>query len=730
MIFLYAITLFLSAALLFWMQPMFGKMVLPYFGSSPAVWSTCMVFFQAMLLIGYIYAHISIKYLGFKKQAILHSILLFLPFIVLPISIPAYWKPISDISPVFWLIILLLISVGLPFFVLSTTAPILQRWYSTTGLTFSKDPYFLYAASNAGSMLALIAYPFFLEPGFRLLTQSKLWLYFYVIFVFLLLACAFVLIKSGSTKRDEYQSDDSPNPVLKQKLKWLLYSFLPSSLLLGITTYFSTDISPVPLFWIVPLVVYLFTFILTFASKQIIPQGLLNKILPFVVTMVLFYTTFSEYRLWLTILIHLILFFVCAMICHGTLSQSRPSVKYLTEFYLWISAGGFLGGVFNAIIAPLIFKEVIEYPLVVVLVCLFNPLFINKETKLQKYLNFLLPIVPLIVGIGINFFLPTINVSQPAWFVKLLILGIPALICLFYSGRPMRFALSIGILVTFCMLYANYLKIDSKVLYVERNFFGVHRISQIGLFTALYQDTTLHGSQRVDQRNKCIPISYFYSTGPVGQYFNSLDKNNTPNKVAVVGLGTGALACYGKAEQEWTFYEIDPAVVKISFDSGFFTYLNKCLCKVNVFIGDGRLLLKQAPEHYYDLLILDAFSSDAIPLHLITKEAINLYFEKLTDKGVLVFHTSNRYLDLKRVLGNLADDAKLLSIVQSENTIDYSERLKGKSHSEWVILTKNKETLGKLLNDKKWKILDRDPKVGVWTDDFSNIFKIIHWGKV
>lgn len=727
MLFLYSVTLFLSATLLFWVQPMFGKMILPFLGSTPSVWNTCMCFFQGMLLIGYVYSHVLTKWLGVRKQAVLHLLLLLVVLFFLPIHISNSLSVPTDKNPVFWLLFLLSVSVGIPFFTVSTTAPLLQKWFSNTSHIHAKDPYFLYASSNLGSIFALVGYIVFLEPNFRLVDQNKLWTCGYYFLAALILACAVVLWRASDNGEKTNSFLISSDVGLKNKISWVLLSFVPSSLLLSVTTYLSTDIAAIPLIWVLPLVIYLLTFVIAFSKKPIFSHELMVRIMPILVLPMVIYLVSPQIKfIWLSILSHLLTFFVLAMVCHGELVRKRPQAEYLTEFYLCISLGGFLGGIFNALIAPLIFKTVFEYPLGIILACFLRPgLNLEKENKKGKVLDYVLPIVFGIVVFIFVLWLKSVNLKL-AWLTNFVIFGLPAVFCFIFSSRPVRFGLSVAVFIFIGMFYIGQ---EGKALLTERSFFGVHRVilSEDKKFHRLVHGRTVHGAQKIYERNICEPLTYYHRTGPIGQLFKMLSNNDSRFKIGAIGLGAGSLACYGKPEQSWTFYEIDPVVEKIASNKNYFTFLTNSQMMINIALGDGRLSIKKSPDSYFDLIILDAFSSDSIPVHLITKEAIELYFKKLVSDGILAFHISNQYLNLKPVLGNIAQGEGLVSFVQEDLKITKEEKENGKEGSIWVVMTRNDKNIRKLFDDRRWQLLSSDPQARLWSDDFSNILSVFKW---
>ncbi len=731
----FALSLFVSATLLFWVQPMFAKMVLPLLGGTPAVWNTCMVFYQAALLAGYVYAHVSAKWLGVRWQAVLHVGWLGLALVVLPVGIPGGWVPPAAGPPVPWLLLLLLVSVGLPFFVLSTTAPMLQQWFAHTRHHAARDPYFLYAASNLGSMVALLGYPSLLEPHLRLIHQSYAWSLGYGLLALLILSCAGILWRSsraggqeaakGKAGEPEAARADVPETLTAgRRLKWVALSFAPSSLLLGVTTYISTDIAAVPLIWVVPLALYLLTFVLVFARRPLLRPELAARWQPVaVLPLAILFLWDLQAEGNLVLPLHLLAFFFLAMVCHGELARSRPSTAHLTEFYLWLSVGGVLGGLFNALVAPLVFTSVVEYPLAIVLACLLRPASVGHSPL--KDLSWRDLAWPLGFGVLLALLVTMVKASAAevtVTGVTVMVSCFAALVCYGFASRPLRYGLGVGAIFLVGVLYSSG---DYPVLHQERSFFGVLQVraDATGQYHFLYHGTTLHGAQNLDPQHRREPLTYFIPTGPVGQMFNAFIHKPSHQKVAVIGLGTGSLSSYAWEGQSWTFFEIDPAVERLARDPLYFTFLEDCPAEVEVVLGDARLTLARAPDEAYDLIIFDAFSSDAVPTHLISREALSLYLTKLADGGMLMFHISNRYLDLKPVLANLAADAGLVCRYQ-DYQVNETEQATYGSRSTWVVMARSQEDLGGLAQDERWTQPNPDPRVGLWTDEYSNILSV------
>jgi hypothetical protein len=750
----FSLTLFLSALLLFLVQPMVAKMILPSLGGTPAVWNTCMVFFQATLLLGYLYSHVTTKWLGVRQQAAMHLVVLLLPFLVLPLNLSAWGAPPGEANPIPWMLLMLASAVGLPFVVVSATAPLLQKWFANTGHPAASDPYFLYAASNLGSMVALLGYPFLVEPLLTLADQTSVWMGGYAVLALLMVGCAALLWRNAaatplgpSTSSDETVTPaqdsalgtrDSTLGTLqagvtpRRCLRWITLSFVPSSLLLGFTTYLTTDIAAIPLLWVVPLAVYLLTFILVFARKPPLPHWLMIRLLPLVVlpSLILLITGAFE-PLWLVMPVHFLAFFLASMVCHGELAKDRPAAEHLTTFYLLMSVGGVLGGLFNALVAPLAFDSVAEYPLALVLACLLLPRREeDREEPTWVWTDLAAAAALGMLGAGLLFAVRQLwqpgesSGSEVSLPLKLL-LGLMALFCFPLVRRPVRFGLCVGAVT---LVGLNSPVQVERVVHQERSFFGVHRVmlDPEQRFHLLVHGNTNHGVQCLDPAQRGEPLAYYHRTGPLGQVFDELQKRPKPPHLAVIGLGSGSIACYLAPAQRLTYYEIDPSVLRIASDPDFFSFLGDSQGRIDTVLGDGRITLSTAADGQYGLLVVDAFSSDAIPLHLITREALALYQSKLALEGILVFHISNRYLNLEPVLGDLAADAGLVCRAQLEYQSQISsEELKNrKSPSHYVIMAREVKALGTLAGDPRWHAVDPRPNERVWTDDYSNIIRV------
>ncbi|OLE52427.1 MAG: hypothetical protein AUG51_18170 [Acidobacteria bacterium 13_1_20CM_3_53_8] len=752
LVWLFAATLILSAALLFWVEPMVGKMLLPLLGGTPAVWNTCLLFFQTALLAGYAYALVASKWLTALQQKYVQLALLALAFTSLPIYISnatANSVPVEG-NPVFWLLGRLIVTVGLPFFILAANSTLLQNWFAATELARARDPYFLYAASNAGSLLGLIAYPALLEPRFTLGRQSKLWTLGYFLVVALVALCAFTVRRSRNTEKqrvtdkgqpasDAAQSENDEGQVakddrqlitedepltLRRRMRWMALAFVPSSLMLGVTTYISADIASIPLLWVTPLALYLLTLVIAFAPRKLLRTLSLTRILPgMTIVLLLVYLSGATQPIALLILLHLLYLFVAALTYHTLLADDRPHAANLAEFYLWLSTGGALGGLFNALLAPAIFNSVIEYPLMILLACLLLPRENWQDERASaRRLDLALPVGIGLLTLGLAWVARRFNLEYIEAFA--LYAGAPLLIAYQFRHSPFRFTLSLAAIIL-CALFLT--RTDAYTLASERNFFGVLHATRDERNTIhrLYNGITLHGSQYTDLQRQCEPLSYYTSEGPLGQIIYAFQSQSISGNVAVIGLGTGATIAYSRASEQWTFYEINPAVVRIARAPEYFTYLSNCAhAPTQIVLGDARLQLKRTHDGEYGLIILDAFSSDAIPVHLMTEQALDLYLSKLAPGGLLGFHISNRSLDLHTVVANLARSRNLICLSRDDTQ---PSQTMGKEASQWVIMARRTEDLGTLANDSRWQMLAGDASRHVWTDDFSNIISIFKW---
>ena len=717
---LFSVTLFTGSALLFLVQPMVAKMILPGYGGSPAVWITSMLFFQAVLLAGYAYAHASTRVMGVRTQAAVHVLLVLAALILLPIVVPHGFSPSGGAHPSLAILGLLALMIGLPFFILSAGAPLLQMWFASTDHPDAHDPYFLYRSSNLGSILALLAYPVLVEPTLRLADQSRVWAYAYGALIALMAASAVAMWRSRARPRPAPPAAaDVPGaePTNALRLRWVALAFVPSSLLLGVTTYLTTNLAPMPLLWVIPLTIYLATFIAAFARKPAFSSARLGRILPLVAAPLAVALVLESHDPVLLLgALHLFLFVVAALMCHTEIAESRPDARHLTELYLWIAVGGVLGGVFNALVAPVAFDTLAEYPLAIVLVCLLRPR--AGDSSGRRWLDFAYPAAVGLIAAGAVLYSRSAGIP-PGWMRILLTVGIPAVLCFLAADRPIRFGLSLGALFLASSLMQT--GVEGGIILAERSFFGVHRVleSEGGRFRTLTHGVTVHGKQDTDLPG--VPLAYYHPTGPIGQVFGDFLGGKTESEVALVGLGVGSLAAYGESGRRFTFYEIDPVVVRIAADPRYFTFLADSRADVRIVLGDARLTLAREQAQRFNLIVLDAFSSDAIPVHLLTREAVELYLTKLKDDGLLAFHISNRYLDLKPVLGDIAAGLGLSCVFKEDAVLLEEEIEGGKLPSKWLLMARKPESLGGFLKKGLWEAVTARHQPRVWTDDFSNV---------
>jgi len=727
LIVLFAGTLFVSASLMFVLQPLFGKLLLPLLGGSPAVWNTCMVFYQMLLFFGYLYAHFLSTRFTALRQIQVHGLFLLISLLVLPVALPETMTPPTETNPTLWLVWVLFISIGLPFFILSTTSPLIQKWFSHVGHHTSHDPYYLYAASNIGSLLALLSYPFLIEPHIGLAAQKISWSAGYIVLLCLIAGCAWVYRRNYQAINEEQEqliSDVAPSTLTK--LHWLVLAFVPSSLLLGLTNFISTDIAAVPLLWVIPLALYLLSFVLVFSrwADEIHRISLWLQpviLLPF---LALSFINPALLPYWFDLILHLSAFFLAIMVCHGELAKGRPHAAYLTLFYLIMSFAGMLGGMFNSFVAPFIFNGIYEYPLMIIAALLLRPTEPGESWQ-DKLEQAAFPSLLLVFG-----FVLYANASDLGQYIDHIGTALILFAGLTYAFRrqTIGFALLTAVVIFGIVGLRVYM---SNTVYQERTFFGVLSVRNSVLmdeqgnpekYKELFHGTTKHGAQRSGS-HQLEPSMYYSRPGPMGQLFKTFDAVDDQWQVGIVGLGAGALACYAKSQQQWTFYEIDPIVVEIAQNTDYFSYLKRCTPKAAMVIGDARLSLQSEPNNKFDLLVVDAFSSDSVPTHLLTQEALALYFSKLKPTGILAFHITNRHLDLKKVL---ADHAKRLQYAALIQQFKPKKEQPLVVATDWFVFAKNEQVLAPLYQQglSTWQKSGLYFNMKPWTDDFTNIVGI------
>ena len=721
---IFGAAIFLSAFLLFWVQPLFSKMVLPLLGGSPSVWNTAMMFFQLALLAGYGYAHLlTHRIAGLRSQIAIHGAVIAGGLFFLPFAVAHDLVPPTTGSPIPWLIGLLAVSIGWPFFALSASAPLVQSWFARSGHRLSGDPYFLYAASNSGSLLALLVFPILLEPTLTLAGQARAWMFGYGVLIFILVVMGIFLSRTNGRFVLAAESPASePRIAWRQRLTWIALAFVPSSLLLGVTTYITTDIASAPLLWVVPLALYLFSFVIAFARQTPLKsewtlkaQAIGILVVATMVTLVLLFERRGP--VFVVAGVHLLTFFVTAVLCHTELARRRPGVALLTEFYFCMSIGGALGGIFNALIAPLIFSTDYEYYIALVGACALRAL-ARGQAKGVSAADLAYPLILSLVVAVVAYESIGTGMLGPVGRVIFLV---PCALALYsFTTRPFRFAFGVAAMLGSALLVQS----SVDVLVTERNFFGINRVKLIdgGAKTALVHGTTMHGTEFTAPNLRREPLAYYARSGPVGQM---MALAGSRREVAAIGLGTGALACYRRPGESWTFFEIDAAVEKIARDARYFHYLSDCGA-TKIVLGDGRLSLKASADRSYDLIIVDAFSSDAIPMHLLTHEAVSLFLSKLKPRGVILFNISNEYLDLAPVLMTLVQSVGAAGRHQIFQPSP-AEVAQGATASEWMAIAASDADLSFLRSERRWQVMSPAVHATPWTDDFSNIFGAIRW---
>jgi hypothetical protein len=725
---LYIATVFASAALLFVVQPMFTKMVLPRLGGAPAVWSVAMVFFQATLLAGYAYAHGLIRLARPQVGLAIHVAVMVGAVFVLPLAIAQGWDAAPQRGEAFWLLGLFAASIGLPFFALSASAPLLQAWFARTDHPRAANPYFLYAASNVGSFLALISYPLALEPLTRLTDQSRAWSVGFCILILLMAACGIVFVRAGRTRAAAEPHEATAPPPARRVVAWMVLAAVPAGLLVAVTAHISTDIGAVPLLWVVPLALYLATFVIVFSARPIIPHRLVLLVQPFfLVALAATLVLQAAHSILVQIAINLAAFFVIALTCHGELAKRRPPAEYLTTFYLWMSAGGMIGGLCAALIAPLVFNWIAEYPLLIVLAALCRPglsfpLGRREWTLIACAAALALYLAAPALGFGFDVDERTFQIVVGG----LLLLAI--VVELFSWQAPLAFAALIAITFMLARIYEP----DAGRYQTVRSFFGVLKMMQTidNKFRVLMHGTTIHGAERMadieafpaDRTPE--PLTYYHANSALTRALEAArTRKGEPMRVAVVGLGTGTFVCWAQPGDRWEIYEIDPAVVRITAEQKRFTFLVSCTPQAPIIMGDARLKLAEAPDGAYDLIMVDAFSSDTIPIHLLTREAMAVYLAKLAPHGMVVMHVSNRHLELSSVVAGIAQ-ANGLKTRTNPGTVNDEHEEDGayKFTSTIVIAARTDEDFGVLgEGDFAWPVVSARPGQRVWTDDYSNI---------
>jgi spermidine synthase len=739
-------TTFLSALLLFAIQPMFAKTVLPVLGGSPSVWSVSVFFFQAALLGGYLYAHVLINKVPSHLTGLVHLGVCVVAFAFLPIGMATWMGDPPPGEPYLWQLGMFAASIGLPFMAVSANAPLLQAWFARTGHPDARDPYFMYAASNLGSLIALLGYPFLLEPAFGLSELTHLWAYAYGLLV-LAIAGSFFLMRgaqqggaaetASAVPASEPGAAPAAAPTLANRLLWVGLAFVPSALVTAYTVHITTDVASAPLLWVIPLAIYLLTFVLVFRDRPLIQRETLLFL--HLVALAVALIALAQYtNSWFIVsLTGLAVFVTTALLAHRTLYEARPAPVHLTEFYLWMSLGGALGGMFTALVAPQIFSEIYEYPLLLALSMACRPGALNISSERFKE-----EVVPLavIAAIGIavifgmqyagsNMRLQIFRQVSPT-MIAVIVMTLVMLASVKHAPRQLVAA------GTICLALVT-MPSEVRRGQADRSFFGVYRMQLVprqdgSLFRTLVHGTTLHGAQRVAKIeggkvvsvDDTVPTTYYYPESPMGSTIAKrreiLAAKGEKGNYGIVGLGTGSSSCHRQEGETFKFFEIDPTVIRISKNPKNFTFIAKCQPDIDIAVGDARLTMAKEADSSFDLFIIDAFSSDAIPVHMLTKEAIELFLSKLKPEGVVVMHTSNRYLDLNSVLAAIQKEIPGSAGIVMEDLKAGRKSHPAQTGSIVVVFAKSEEAL-KPYTEMKGVSALKDTGLRAWTDDYSDI---------
>lgn len=742
---LFALAIFISAGLLFMVQPLTGKVLLPALGGSPAVWSTCLVFFQASLLLGYLYAHALSHSVAPSWQRPVHIAVLIAASLTLPLRIDI-GEPGAG-NQVWWVLAVLFSAVGLPFIVLSATAPLLQQWFSRTDDPAARDPYFLYVASNAGSLLGLVGY-LALEPVATRRVHALGWSFGFWVLAALITACAYASRQRTQPLRSRARVASRPSLSLRRRAEWIVLALVPSALLLGVTHHLAADVVSAPLLWVIPLSLYLATFMAAFSTRGFRSARRWGTVAPFAALSVLVLSLAEvRYPIALIAVVHLAAFTILAMLCHTRLAERRPEPAHLTWYFLCISIGGVLGGVAAAIVAPLAFSSVLEYPLATGAALLLRPQSSAadrdatsraKRWTWRAAAAMLLVIgflavsaidgragTPQVASTGLVAWLESSTGSvENAQRAVRAALAIPAALLLSVPRAALLFAATTAGLLG----GAGVTRTGGDILHRERTFFGVHQVTsmQNGDWHVLTHGTTTHGVQAVRGRTRSLPTAYYHPSGPIGDVVFTLVPDGRLRDVAVIGLGAGALAAYAANGSRMDFFEVDTAVIGIAENPSFFTYLADARARpgtaVRAMPVDGRRGLRAMPHASYDLIVVDAFSSDSIPTHLITREAIAIYTSRLKPRGVIAFHVSSRFFDLRPALARIAADQSLVSYVRDDQAVPPERAAEAMRPSVWVTLARSENDLGQLARSApRWTRLVPNGDDPLWTDDYSNV---------
>jgi hypothetical protein len=704
---LYATTSFVGAGLLFLVEPMVAHQILPLFGGSAMVWNTASMFFQLTLLTGYALTHALASRLRVRRHAVVQAVLVLLPVATLPIGVAANADP-GTRAPAVTLVVLLAAAVGAPFLVLSTCGPLLQRWFGATTHRRAHDPYFLFAAGNAGSFLALVGYPALVAPHLSVHSQLRDWSVAYCLWVLLVLGCALTVRRP---EPELARATPAPRFPVGQQLRWVALAALASSLMLGTTTYLTTDLAPVPLLWVLPLGLYLLSFVVAFGwSREQAERRapVLARAIPLLLLPAIMAPGTRGISLALLVTLYLALFMLVATAAHARLSSERPEVSGLTRFYLLVAVGGAVGGVVNGLLAPVLLNRMYEFPVALAATALLLPRSRKESWLTSRYGRLGTVLLVLCLAGAPTLLRGTLRATHLRGYLAL---AVAALVATALRRRPGVLALGIAA-VLLAPLVAE------PTLAATRSYFGVETVVRDGSRHVLRHGTTVHGWQDLRASRRRLAQSYYERSGPIGQLLAARAQLLAHGRLGVVGLGSGALAAYGQPGETIRFFEIDPEIISLARDPRLFTYLADSPAHVQVVLGDGRLSLAKEAPRSFDVLVLDAFTSDAVPVHLLTREAVHLYLSRLRPGGVVAIHVSNRYLDLERVLADVAAAEGATGLAQNHP----GDTAAGGVASRWVVLARSASDLSDLSRDPRWEPLERHRSTHrPWSDDYSDL---------
>lgn len=743
MLALYSITVLASAFLLFGVQPIAGRMLLPVLGGVPGAWTACLLFFQTALLLGYGWGEALSRIRSLRTRIVLHVALVLVPLALLPPVPPdeASLGISAASSPVLFALAFLGRSVGLPFFALSTTAPMLQSWLARTDHPASGRPYFLYAASNVGSLGSLLAYPFVVEPLLGLSTQRAAFGVGYVVLVVLVAACGAVTARRP--RAEIAAATHTARPTRRQRASWVVLALVPSMLLSSVTTYLSLDLAPIPLLWVLPLAAYLATFVVAFRKDGTEMPWWVSRVARLLgVVLVVLTLVHANSWLFLQVGLHFAFFVLAALVAHGRLAKLAPAADHLTEFYVWMAVGGALGTFLTSVVATHLLPDLWEYPIAIAAGCAVTAPGVRpsdgppapEATAPLGARDAAVVVGVLALGAALVVGIDALGLGESPLAV-LMVFGPLAVVAYATSMRPWRYGLALTAIVVIGTFYADH---GATLLDRRRGFFGILRVVEDPqhAFRYLLHGSTLHGSQAIAERERCEPVSYYTRTGPLGRVLAARRESLGGGDAALVGLGTGALACYAAPGEHWRFFEINQDVVDVAEQTRFFTFLHNARATgadVTIDVADGRLGVAALPAGSQSLVVLDAFNSDSVPIHLLTREAVALYARVLREDGWIVLHCSNRTLDLTRVVAAIAEREHLDAVVNPDAT-EIAAALASRADQAgipgssgaptWIVLARTPSGLDPL-RARGFVDLPGPRGAPAWTDERASLFEVV-----